>query len=180
METKESFVKRVSKHDVFDTRLIREIVKSIEEGLPRKAAIARYGMSQSTLNIWMKNYGSSDYHAGKRRIFSPPEKRSVLRALESGMTTREVQISFGIKNPGIIRAWYRADQQENAELGRKNCTPPMAKQSETEVSDEVKALQAALAQAELKIKALDTLIDIAEEQLKINIRKKSGARQSPK
>ena len=33
-------------------------------------------------------------------------------------------------------------------------------------------------EAELKIKALNTLIDVAEEQLKIDIRKKSGARQS--
>ncbi|MEJ6981569.1 hypothetical protein WG906_13970 [Pedobacter sp. P351] len=39
-------------------------------------------------------------------------------------------------------------------------------------SDEVKALKAALAEAELKVKALDTMIDIAEEQLKVDIRKK--------
>ncbi|HEY0750515.1 MAG TPA: hypothetical protein VGD26_05140 [Chitinophagaceae bacterium] len=180
METTETFIKRENKHDVFDTRLIREIVKLIEEGMPRKAAIARYGMSKSTLDIWMKNYGSSDYHSGKRRIFSPSEKRSALRALESGMSTREVQISFGIKNPGIIRAWYRAAQQENAELSLSNFNSSMAKPSATSQNDEVKALQEALAQAELKIKALDTMIDIAEEQLKINIRKKSGARQSPK
>ncbi|HUH17585.1 hypothetical protein [Albibacterium sp.] len=47
-------------------------------------------------------------------------------------------------------------------------------------SDEVRALQKALAEAELKNKALETLIDVAEETLKINIRKKPGARQSSK
>ena len=36
---------------------------------------------------------------------------------------------------------------------------------------EKEALQKALQQAELKIKALNTLIDVAEEQLKVNIRK---------
>jgi transposase len=41
-------------------------------------------------------------------------------------------------------------------------------------------LKRALQEANLKIKALDTIIDIAEEQLKIDIRKKSGARQSSK
>jgi transposase len=41
-------------------------------------------------------------------------------------------------------------------------------------------LQKALEEAELKIKALNTLIDVAEEQLKIDIRKKSGAKQSSK
>ena len=35
-----------------------------------------------------------------------------------------------------------------------------------------------LQEAELKVKALNTLIDIAEEQFKISIRKKPGARQS--
>ena len=34
-----------------------------------------------------------------------------------------------------------------------------------------------LSQAILKIKALETLIDIAEQQFKIAIRKKSGAKQ---
>lgn len=43
---------------------------------------------------------------------------------------------------------------------------------------EKEALQKALQEAELKIKALNTLIDVAEEQLKIEIRKKSGAKQS--
>jgi hypothetical protein len=42
----------------------------------------------------------------------------------------------------------------------------------------VKALKKALEEAELKIKALNTLIDVAEDQFKITIRKKPGAKQS--
>jgi hypothetical protein len=38
-------------------------------------------------------------------------------------------------------------------------------------------LRKKLADAQLKIAALNTLIDVAEEQLKINIRKKPGAKQ---
>jgi len=47
--------------------------------------------------------------------------------------------------------------------------------------DPKKALAEALKkleEAELKVKALNTLIDVAEEQFKISIRKKAGARQS--
>jgi hypothetical protein len=40
------------------------------------------------------------------------------------------------------------------------------------------ALKKALEEAQLKVAALNTLIDVAEEQLKINIRKKPGAKQS--
>jgi transposase len=53
-----------------------------------------------------------------------------------------------------------------------------SKKTATKVSNE--ALQKALEEAELKLKALNILIDVAEEQLKIDIRKKSGARQSSK
>jgi hypothetical protein len=35
-----------------------------------------------------------------------------------------------------------------------------------------------LQEAELKVKALNTMIDVAEEQFKISIRKKPGAKQS--
>jgi hypothetical protein len=45
---------------------------------------------------------------------------------------------------------------------------------------EQNGLEQQLAEAQLKIRALETMIDIAEEQLKIDIRKKSGAKQSPK
>ncbi len=46
--------------------------------------------------------------------------------------------------------------------------------------ERIKVLEHALQEAQLKIAALNTLIDVAEEQLKINIRKKPGAKQSPK
>lgn len=42
------------------------------------------------------------------------------------------------------------------------------------------ALKKALSEAELRIQALNTLIDIAEQKLKITIRKKSGTKQSGK
>jgi hypothetical protein len=53
---------------------------------------------------------------------------------------------------------------------------PKDKPSSKDLKNE--ALLKALQEAELKIKALNTLIDVAEEQLKIDIRKKSGAKQS--
>jgi len=40
------------------------------------------------------------------------------------------------------------------------------------------ALKKALEDSQVKISALNTLIDVAEDQFKIKIRKKAGARQS--
>jgi transposase len=42
---------------------------------------------------------------------------------------------------------------------------------------EKQALKKALDEAQMKIRALNTLIDVAEDQFKIAIRKKPGARQ---
>ena len=61
-------------------------------------------------------------------------------------------------------AWMKKNKSN-----KKDTTPNNA---------DVKALQKALEDAQLKILALNTLIDVAEEQLQINIRKKPGAKQS--
>jgi transposase len=174
------FLDREKKTQTFDKRLIQQIVKAVEDGMPRKQAMAVHGMGSSSLSEWMRLYGSTAYHAGKRKIYTSSEKRSVLRAVESGMSIRKAQISFGIKGAGTIRTWFKDAKQENTDLSLYTNAESMGKPAKDKESDEVKALKKALAQAELKVKALDTMIDIAQEQLKVDIRKKSGARQSQK
>lgn len=179
IQKKDVFLKRDNKKQVFDKRLVKEIVKDIESGVPRRDIITEYGMTKSTLSEWMNKYGSPAYHTSKRQVYSSSQKRTILRAIETGMTIREAQISFGVKHAAMVRQWVRDAKQENYDLSMCNSIS-MAKPLEKKESDEVKALKQALAEAQLKIQALDTMIDIAEEQLKINIRKKSGARQSSK
>lgn len=47
-------------------------------------------------------------------------------------------------------------------------------------SKKIRELERALATAKLKVAALETVIDVAEKQLKIKIRKKAGTKQSSK
>src|ERR1044071_150945 len=110
-EKETKFLDREKKTQTFDKRLIKQIVKSVEDGMPRKQVMALHGMGSSSLCEWMRLYGSADYHADKRKVYTASEKRSVLRAVESGMSIREAQISFGIKGSGTIRAWFREAQQ---------------------------------------------------------------------
>jgi len=56
---------------------------------------------------------------------------------------------------------------------------PQKKSTESD-SDQVRALKKALTESQMQNKALNTLIDVAEEMLKIDIRKKPGAKQSSK
>lgn len=160
----------------YDKRLIKKIVKEVEDDLPRSQALALYGMSSSTLGEWMLKYGSAAYLATrKRRFTSDSEKRTVLRAIDSGMDIHEAKIVFGI-HPVTIRHWA-AKLAKNDEL--TDCKPVVMSKHEvkSEINYEIKELKKALALSELKVAGLNTLIDIAEEELKIDIRKKSGAKQ---
>lgn len=65
-------------------------------------------------------------------------------------------------------------------LGKELSLPPMTlaeKQEKLALEKRVKELEKALEIAKFKNIAIETMIDIAEEQLKISIRKKSGPKQ---
>lgn len=105
-----------------------------------------------------------------------------MTAIEQGLTIREARIAYRITNEKSIREWLRQYKSEKVEICEGNAAL-MAKKKNAALPDsdlEKEALKKALQEAELKIKALNTLIDAAEDQLKVAIRKKSGAKPSPK
>lgn len=166
------------KQTFYDKRLIREIVKQVENDMPRAEAIATYGMSRQSLDRWMKVYGSEAYLNSRPRQFKDSERRSMVRAIKSGMSLADAESTFGV-NRTTLRGWI-VKFAENNDLGGSNPVVMSKKPTDTLTSDEVRALQKALAEEKLKVAGLNTLIDIAEEHLKIDIRKKSGAKQSSK
>jgi transposase-like protein len=97
------------------------------------------------------------------------------------MTIAEAKLAHNLGWTPTIKKWLRDFQRENEELVASN-QDHMANEAENQQPDpDKKALEEALKklqESELKVKALNTLIDIAEEQFKIAIRKKPGARQS--
>jgi transposase len=168
----------------YDKRFIKKIVEAIEKGLPRSEVVKEHGMSRSTLSDWMREYGSQGYHASKQGHLSLAQRRSVVRAIEEGrMTVAEAKLAHNLGWTPTIKKWLRDFKRENEELVTSNKTL-MANKAENQQPDPdpgKEALEQALKklqEAELKVKALNTLIDVAEEQFKISIRKKPGAKQS--
>lgn len=163
----------------YDKRLILEMVKQVEEGVPRQQINEKYGLGKSTLSSWMKVYGSESYHQNKRKSYSNLEKSKIVAAIEQGrMTIREARIACQVGSEKSIRDWL---SQSNREKGNFNIPiQDMAKRKKTsgKTDPEASDLRKALQEAQLKIIALNTMIDVAEEQLKIDIRKKSGAKPS--
>ena len=180
MEKKETefiYSSRMNSKQRFDKRLIAHIVDLAEQGVPRRDLINDYGMNPSTLVDWIARYGSG---VAKHKRYTAAEKRSVIRAIAEGMSVKQAQIVFKISYPSVIRGWMKEFKEENDDLSLIKAEDMAKKTVDPSENAELKALKKALDEANLKIRALDTMIDIAEEQLKIDIRKKSGARQSSK
>jgi transposase len=170
-------------HRSYDKRFILQIVECIENGTLRSVITNEHGIARSVLACWMRDYGSPGYHASKQGHLSQQEKRSIVRAIQEGrMTIFEARAAYGVNSTVTITRWLKESKRENAELVASN-SALMANKEENQQPDaeSKKALAEALKkleEAELKVKALNTLIDVAEEQFKISIRKKAGAKQS--
>jgi short-subunit dehydrogenase involved in D-alanine esterification of teichoic acids len=96
--------------------------------------------------------------------------KSILITGGTGSLGKELTKTIFEKWPDVKRlVIFSRDEQKQFQMAQKK---PTLKSSETA------ALEKALLEAQLKIKALNTLIDVAEDQLKIDIRKKSGAKRS--
>jgi transposase-like protein len=167
------FSTRADKAIPFDTRLIQKIVSEVEQGLPRKEACLTYGMAYSTLTRWLTTFGSGKGSYPRKRYFSMHKKREVIEAVLSGaMTKKEACLAYNV-NKGTLNKWLVATRKEDAEfLTTNKAAMPSVLQSLSN-----KDLEKQLAEARLKIMALETLIDVAEEQFNIPIRKKPGAKQ---
>lgn len=168
----------------YDPLFIEQVVKEIQAGLSQKTACIKYNLKRGTLRYWLYG-GRYEFKRSKAPAVSATTKRSVVRAIREGrMTVKEAMAAHELKTTVTIRHWMAWEKRENDELAgskqqemTKKKTPgkhPADKLSQQEVA----ALQQALAEEKLRNAALNTLIDVAEEQLKINIRKKPGAKQS--
>jgi len=167
-------LKKIGGH--YDKLAIKKIVEAIEGGMSRSEVCLIYGLSRSTISGWMREYGSESYKVSKQGHLNNAQKRSMIRAIREGrMTLKEAKLAYNMKSYTAIITLLRQDKV-NCELGAD--MNKKASQQLPNEDEEKKALKKALEEAQLKIKALNTLIDVAEDQFKIPIRKKPGAKQS--
>lgn len=173
---------RLEVNSHYDPGFIKMVINELENGLSRQSARVKYGLKDFTLEDWIRKFSSKAY----RELTAKPSvqfKRSVINAVECGRLSIKEAAQVYKKETRTIEAWIAKSRIENDDLSASNTLAVEREPSQNTpeqglTADAVKALQQQLAAAQLKIAALNTLIDVAEEQLKINIRKKPGARQS--
>jgi transposase len=122
----------------------------------------------------------------ERNRYSDEFKRKIAKGYLDGQYSYSVAAEqYGLKDKFVVREivkWYR----RKYDLSQPNEIEAMAKSkkektpADSALEARIKELEQALDLEKLKTEALETMIDIAEEQLQIDIRKKSGSQQSKK
>jgi transposase len=131
---------------------------------------------------------------GRRGHFDPALRAALIKEIESGTPRSVIVYHYGVSRAAISK-WMRDHSSKEYQALNKRLNASVKENAELAAHDpfemkgastgqpglpdpEKEALKKALEEARLKISALNTLIDVAEGQFKIRIRKKAGARQS--
>lgn len=97
------------------------------------------------------------------------KKEAIEEYLKGGVTLREVGRKYGLSTSSLQR-WVKG--RESGETERKRLRAGVI----GEMPNDVRKLQRELYEARLHTKLLEKMIEIAEEDMGIPIRKKSGAK----
>ena len=101
------------------------------------------------------------------------DKEAIIAEYLTGNSSyRKMGIKYGV-DFRLIHSWVMKYQGKKRKINPKLND----KKEEVPLSKEVKQLQQELRKAQLHNKLLNAMIDIAEEQLNIDIRKKSGTKR---
>jgi transposase len=103
--------------------------------------------------------------------------------LSTSMSQKELMEKYKIRGNNTIKQWMRKfdlqlPSQQQIELQRMMAKEKEKTPYERELEAKVKKLEQQLEDEKLRTFALSTMIDLAEKEFKIPIRKKSGAKQS--
>ncbi|MEO6582693.1 MAG: helix-turn-helix domain-containing protein [Ferruginibacter sp.] len=121
------------------------------------------------------------------------KQQAITEYLTQGVGYRQLAKKYGVSRT-TINKWVMIHQgihnlaptekQQKYYLSAMNSNPENAAKAEVqntqELTQKIALLEKQLAWEKLRTEALDTMINIAEKQLDISIRKKSGTQQSGK
>jgi len=102
--------------------------------------------------------------------------------LNTGISQKELQEKYSIGGNNCITTWMRKFGGNKVTDEQISIQKAMAKELDKTVQErkleaKIKELEKALDQERLRTLALNTMINVAERDLKISIRKKSGTKQ---
>ena len=149
-----------------------QIVKALEKKeIDIDEADRQSNVSVITIHEWLRTIGNPDLIPRKQQTYSEQEKRQIVYELQSGkLIPKEILQKYKIVK-ATLKSWegrYLSDIDllKNNDMTQKELPLNVAVQDKNAVES-----------LKLKIAALETMIDIAETEFNIDIRKKSGSKQ---
>lgn len=104
-------------------------------------------------------------------------KLAVVAEVEQGeLSYKQAQKKYGIQGRSTVLVWLRRHGRLTWQLNSSSM-PQTPNQRIRELETQLEVTQKQLEEARLKAKLLDTIIDVAEGQMGIQIRKKPSAKQ---
>lgn len=116
----------------------------------------------------------------EKRSFSRETKLRIIAEVESGKLTKEqARKVYKIKGKSSVLYWMRKYAKSKPTFTEKSSNTMTGKDETTkELLLRIQQLERSLEDAELKAEGYSRMIDIAERELKISIRKKYNTKQS--
>jgi len=110
--------------------------------------------------------------------YSEKLKREVVFQVQSGQLTQsEANRKYGIKGHSTILKWIRKFEESDLHFQR---LMDYNKSDKNDLIKRIKELERQLEDEQIRSLGYSKMIDIAEKQLKVSIRKKPGTKQSKK
>ena len=142
-------------------------------------------INRHTVRYWTEqidHWADTDTGIKLRRTFPESFKRKFVMQVEAGeLTLNEACIKYNYKWVRNTKPWFEkygsANLQENSTTSVSKKSGISSKPLDLPDIHHEKELEERLRNAHLKIALLETMIDVAEKQLNIDIRKKAGAKQ---
>ncbi len=122
----------------------------------------------------------------ERKFYSKECRERVLTAYYNSnepvdMIARRFQVKRDTVSSWVYRKRVTSNPKESSKFVVSSIIPMKEEKLPIEAMEErIRELEQQLAKEKMRSTCLDTMIDIAERELKIDIRKKSGAKQSKK
>jgi transposase-like protein len=149
-----------------------KIVKEIESKvISVNQAMTTYGVKVRTLKKWVRTYGKEKSIDGPFLRLTVMQQRQIIAEIETGNLT----ILEALKKYKISEStFYYWRKKYSNDIVSVKATDNMEKNEESNQSN---TGSKHLEELKLKIIALETMIDIAEKEFNIPIRKKCGSKQ---
>lgn len=164
---------------VYPTKIVKRIVNEIDsDAITIVEAAEKYEVLRVTIINWLKKYSSRSEDQYIKKKWPKELKRQAVSHIEQGfISKKEAAKKYNI-DLSTISVWIKSysckviiNKQDMHETIKND------DRERDHIQEENGELKLTVDKLKLKVVALETMIDVAEKELKIEIRKKSGTKQ---